>query len=941
MKKNIWMTSCLLLGCLLSVALISSLYTYSSAILNRMILKGYEQRQIEEDLYPLVYSVQYRYMTGNNELDMDVYQSMNRQTSEYFDAINIPVLLRRESFRFTDVYFRHLSLYSNEDHSEKNTRFILSSLSGIYEHIDITHGRRPQPQKNKNEYEVMINQATMYALRLSLNSRYEVPSIKDLNGNPLILTIVGIFEPKNEDDLFWFGKDFNSVHLDPDVYEDPLYITLTGSHNRVISCYNTYSWNYALDYTVLTSDMVDSLKDTVDEQTSRVRAPVSVSLSNMDVLEVFSAQRQQIHIFLLVLLIPIVALLAFFIVMISGLVFEYDQNERMLIQSRGARKSQVFVVYVFQSLIISLISMATGIPLSVFFCKLIGSANGFLEFVNRTPLKVYLSFSSVVYALLGILVFLMSMLLPLAVTRDESIVAGKRKNVRSVKTFFDRYFIDVILLVMSGIGLYTYDNISEIMTEAGVSAKDSPINPFLFIISTLFIFGCCLLFTRIYPLLIEFIFRIGQNSWSPVIYSSLINTSRVGSRGRFLMVFLVATVSMGIYSSAAARTINRNYEDRIGYGIGADIRLKERWESIDPDPQFTPEGNPIRKDEKDLLFLGEPSFEKYSAIEGVEFATKVYMNSRTFVRRNGKIFKNINVMCIIPHEFTRVAWYRSDLYPYSINYMMNAMTVNPYMILISESLMERLDLQSGNVIGIRWDNNDEVLECTVYDAVKYFPSYDPGIKNEKGEPQDLVIMNYQLIERMYRMEPYEVWLSVKDGYSSADIYQQLIDNDITVTEFESTASDVVKMKNDPSVQGMNGIMTLSFLVTIIITVSGFIIYWVFDIKKRQLQLGIIRSMGMSTLNLIFILLWEQLLMSFVPMLVGLSIGGLSANIFVPMFEFGVTTSEAVPPYKVFIIPGDYLRIGLIVTIAILLSMVILGIMISKIKISQTLKLGED
>ncbi|MCL1829914.1 MAG: hypothetical protein FWG21_00620 [Oscillospiraceae bacterium] len=939
MSKNIWMTSCLLLGCLLSVALISSLYTYCDSILNRMITKNFEMRQIEENVHPLFYSVQYRYMSGANELNADIYEQLSWQEQEYFSALDLPYMLRRESFKFTDIFIRQLALDNSGGHSEKTTRFTLSALYDINEHIEITHGRRPQP--SKREYEVMVTPMTMFALNLSLNSRYEIAAVQDLNGNPIVIRIVGVFEPNDPYDLFWFGTDYNSIHLDPDVYDNSLYLELAGSDSRVLSSNCIYYWNYALDYHVLSPDMINGMMDTVWEQTSYIRTPMTVTLSNMDILETFVVQRQQIYIFLLVLLIPIVALLAFFIVMISGLVFEYDRNERTLMQSRGAMKSQVFAIYVYQSIIISVVSGGIGIPLSVLFCRLIGSANGFLEFVSRTSLKIMLSRWSIIYAAVGIVVFLMSMLLPLSVAREDSIVAGKRKNSRSSKTFFDRYFIDVILLVLSGVGLYTYSNISEIMTEAGISAEDTPINPFLFIISSFFIFGCCLLFARVYPKIIELIFRIGQKSWSPVIYSSLINTSRIRSRGRFLMVFLVATVSMGIFGSAAARTINRNYEDRIYYGIGADVRLREKWESVDPDPQFTPEGAPISKEEKDLIFLGEPSYEKYLNMEGIRSCTKVYSNSRAQLRRSGKLHPNLNVMCIVPHEFTDVAWYRSDIYPYSVNYMMNAMTINPHMILVSENFMEKLNMKQGETVGMRWDNNTEVIDCIIYDSFKYFPSYDPKGTEEDEEPPYLIIMNYQLVEHMYRIEPYEVWLSLEDGYSSADIYRQLVEDEITLITFESSSSDVVDMKNNPSIQGMNGILTLSFLVTIIITVSGFMIYWVFDLKNRQLQMGIIRSMGMSTFEVISILLWEQAFMSFVPMFAGMAIGGISSDIFVPMFEFGVTASEAVPPYRVFIYLSDYLRIGVIVTSAILVSMIIIGVMISRIKISQTLKLGED
>lgn len=40
---------------------------------------------------------------------------------------------------------------------------------------------------------------------------------------------------------------------------------------------------------------------------------------------------------------------------------------------------------------------------------------------------------------------------------------------------------------------------------------------------------------------------------------------------------LILTVAMGLFNANAARTINQNYENRIRYADGADIRLQETW----------------------------------------------------------------------------------------------------------------------------------------------------------------------------------------------------------------------------------------------------------------------------------------------------------------------------------------------------------------------------
>ena len=935
MIKNKWLIVCLFLGSLLSVSLMTSMPVYSRAILQRMLIKGYEQRRDEIGAHPLNYTVRYAPFR-NDPVDPEHLNLLDRYAIEYYyGATGLPCLTYRKSMYINTTAFIHVGLYGDENDKINSSRMSVVAHSDIKNNINIIHGR--EPRKAEGEYEVIATTAAMHSLRLSLDSRYRLTSFTGEDGGPLILRVVGIFEPKDRRDAYWFGAtNFNNfVYMDPDVF-----YPLISSQPRPIYTYTL--WEFALDFNALTVENVESVMTTIKTQMDDKSKIMRVSTPHVDVFETYAARQQQLSIFLSVLMVPIVALLIFYIVMISSLIFEYDKNERTLMKSRGAGRLKIFSMYVYQSVIIAVFALAAGVPLSMYLCEIIGSANGFLEFVGRTPLKAVLTRESFIYALAGVLVFLLAMLLPILFSREDSIVDEKRRRARSTRPFFEKYFLDVILLAVAFYGMFDYENTSAILTKAGVTATEMPMNPALFLISTVFIFGCGLFFTRVYPYFIKLLFAIGRNAWPPGIYASLISVSRTRSRSRFLMVFLVLTVSLGIFSSAAARTINRNYEDRIMYGVGADIRMKEEWPSVDPDPQYGPGMEYKRPPDKDMLFSAEPSFEKYLDLEGVADATKVYINDRAVVMKSSvNDVHNVNVMCVVPHEFSNIAWSRSDLYPYHINHMMNAMTANPYTVLLSESLMRKLNLSRGDMVNVTWENNPGSLLCVVYDSIKYFPTYDPTDIGKSKAPPNLIIMNYELVRQMFRLEPYEVWISVKDGYSSSDIYRQLVDDKVKMLYFLNASSDIVRLKNDPLVQGMNGNLTLSFVITIIITAAGFMIFWIFDLKSRQLQVGIIRSMGMSSIGVIGMLLWEQALMSLVPMLAGLLIGNLSAMIFVPMFEFGVSIAQTVPPFKVFILRSDYLRVGAIVAVIMLFAIAALGFMMSRLKISQTLKLGED
>ncbi len=52
---------------------------------------------------------------------------------------------------------------------------------------------------------------------------------------------------------------------------------------------------------------------------------------------------------------------------------------------------------------------------------------------------------------------------------------------------------------------------------------------------------------------------------------------------------------------------------------------------------------------------------------------------------------------------------------------------------------------------------------------------------------------------------------------------------------------------------LNGILTLGFLISILVTFAGFLLYWILSLKGRTLQNGIMRAMGLSLRQLIGIL----------------------------------------------------------------------------------------
>jgi putative ABC transport system permease protein len=154
-------------------------------------------------------------------------------------------------------------------------------------------------------------------------------------------------------------------------------------------------------------------------------------------------------------------------------------------------------------------------------------------------------------------------------------------------------------------------------------------------------------------------------------------------------------------------------------------------------------------------------------------------------------------------------------------------------------------------------------------------------------------------------------------------------------------SKLTTAKSDPFLMAVNGTLTLGFIISLVISFAGFLLYWTLVLRGRMLQNGIMRAMGLSLRQLIGMLTVEQLLTSGAAIVIGLVTGLTASRLFVPLFQNAFDAKQLVPPFKVMVDPIDSIRIYVFVGSTILIGLIILGYMLSRLKIHQAIKLGED
>ena len=93
------------------------------------------------------------------------------------------------------------------------------------------------------------------------------------------------------------------------------------------------------------------------------------------------------------------------------------------------------------------------------------------------------------------------------------------------------------------------------------------------------------------------------------------------------MLFIILTLSIGIFNANAARTLNNNIEEKIRYSIGADLNIMAHWESNEVPTASSsmgggpPESQILRACPKNLSSTGNP-FVPFTELSGADKVTR-------------------------------------------------------------------------------------------------------------------------------------------------------------------------------------------------------------------------------------------------------------------------------------------------------------------------------
>lgn len=934
MLSNKSMMACLLLGLILAIAMISSIPIYSEGILQRMLTKDLENYQNTTNNYPGSYLIQFKFYNLEKDEAVDQVKRIDKSITEgLYPEIGLNYVAY--NYRLTNDF---LSMLPEGEQDEKRKRSLkIEALKEIEDHITLLHGRWPSAKIEGDTYEVMAAESAVQKLDLVLDKTYHVNDILKDDGPSFKVKVVGVFTIKDNKDPYWRNGNLDmeeSFILDYNLFNSDF------AKNHLTGISNV-QWYYALNYHEIKVKDLNRLTAVLDSHSKMIGNGYSDVMPSIAILRQYEERAKLLKTTLWVIQIPVLLMISFYLFMVSQLIVERDKNEIAVLISRGANRRQILRDYFLQGTVLCLIALIFGPPLGLFMCGIMGASNGFLEFVNRTRLPISLNLTAYMYSIISTILFIVTMVLPAVSATKTSIVVHKQKKARkNSKTMWKRYFLDIILLVVSIYGVYSYNTRQDILKITGVQGNEIPIDPLLFLISSLFILAMGMLFLRIYPYVVAIIFRLGRRYWSPSIYSALLNAARSNGKDGFIIMFLILTISIGLFNANAARTINSNVEEKVRYSVGADITISSKWENDAPINDFSSEMGGTGYLAKKAVTYVEPPFQQYTELKGIEYAAKVFRKNDAIVQVENKSYGSVYVMGIDTYEFGKTAWFRNSLLSHHLYEYLNVLGKDPTAFIVSSSFKEKYKSKLGDSIYIKWGDNN-FIEGRIYGFVDFWPTFNPFEKVAGGKEKDLVVGNLGYFQAKTRLEPYEIWLKAEPDATSKEIYDDISSKKLEILSMKDAKQMIITRKNDPMLQGTNGALTMGFVITMIICTIGFLIYWILSIEGRTLQFGVLRAMGMSFRNILAVLACDQILVSGMAIFVGIIIGGMSSDLFIPLLQIVYSSSEQVPPFTVAAYGGDYIKLYILILLMLLLGFTILGRLVSRISINGAIKLGED
>ncbi|MHA2165419.1 MAG: FtsX-like permease family protein [Candidatus Hodarchaeales archaeon] len=580
-------------------------------------------------------------------------------------------------------------------------------------------------------------------------------------------------------------------------------------------------------------------------------------------------------IMLLLVSFPVIAIALYLVIYSFGLIRRQKQDQIGILKTRGGSTFQIFTVLIGEMIISTLIAVAAGFVISVFFADLVMRSSDFLDFLG-TPVPVKASVNSLQsLVMLGlILSLLLNFVRIFRMSRQqimETIVPTEKRP-----PLWKRYYFDVIMFV---IGTATW---FILLTMINMPYTEEPMAAYYILaplISLLGIpapfmmfFGSIMVIARLFPyimkVLSDFLWKVegGVNAFA------IRNVVRHKQSANRAVLLITLALAFSILASSLIFSADETKKSSLYYEYGADIVVSTGQMANDT-----------------ILSILE---ENISYISEVSHVYEVRYETR------GIFYKSIQCRFIDPSTYAQVGYTDSSFgLSDSLSHLMSAISDNESIVLFKGNMeAEVTNPTIGDTIEFSFQsiNYTENVPLKIGGTFKFWPTLYPwgwdeysrnywfvgslGMfenLNASGYIVDRIENNY-LVKTTSQDHLEETFLEIQNK-TDADVY--------------SPALEYLAYKESFGRSFMLSILNSDLILCAAISVIGVIMFAFFTYVERGKEIGVERALGMTQFQTAQSFLVEALTILSFGTVIGFLTGAYFVTMFLQILQFG----ESIPP----------------------------------------------
>jgi putative ABC transport system permease protein len=758
----------------------------------------------------------------------------------------------------------------------------LSSLDSADSLMQIVAGEWPAPPSTDGTIPILLPDTLLYSMGVQVG---DTLTATRAGYQPTRLKVAAMWHPINDKDPSWIfpPRFFDTVAL----MSSADLQTFFAQNSKPVE---ETAWYLEFDGSGLRTSDVSRLLGSIVDGTRDVTAAlpgIRLDLTPSDGLQKFVGQVSTFTQQLVIMSLPVGGLVLYFVSLVAGLLVSRQGEEDAVLRSRGISRRAILLIHVMMWLLLTGTALAIGLLLCPAVVRLVGRTTSFLQFNGTGILNVVFTPQAIAAGAITGLIASSSGLYFSWRSSAQTITGFKRSAARASKAWWQRAYLDILLLIPALYVLYTLWKQGGLVT----TAADPFSNPLAFVAPTLFSLAVTLLFLRLFPAILGVAARIFTLGRGVAILMALRELTRSIGRYRGTLLMICFTLSLTGFTASMASTIDKTLEDSVNYQIGADAVI------VTPTDAQTEEGDvDTTTGQTTITVTGFNTLpaDDLLTIDGVQQVSRVGRYPAQIVLANQRITGTI--LGIDRDSIAAVTRFRQDYSPVPIADQFNLLAGNRTGVLISAKTAADYDLRINQLITIQvqalgtWYST----KVPILGVLNYFPTLDPK------DGFFLVGTLEPIFELVGTNLPYDLWLKLAPDADVNAIRAQASALGYPIVEWRDPQTALAAARAEPSRRGVLGFLSVGFVASILLTLVGAIIQSAASFRAQAAQLGSLRAMGVGGLSVGLYLFLLQTLMTGSGILSGTSIGVATTMLYLPLLDF----SGGLPPYLVRVAWGD-------------------------------------